>query len=96
MSAIEVVLSGERYLPDGLARRLSLFADDEEASGKLTERQVEVIDLLAQGLTNKEIANRLDIAGNTVRVHVAAILRSLNARTRTEAVYAARLDKLID
>lgn len=96
MAAIETVLSGERYLPGGLARRLETLCEESEAPSKLTDRQIEVIDLMAQGLTNKGIANRLDIAGNTVRAHVAAVLRTLNASTRTEAVYAARIEGLIE
>lgn len=58
----------------------------------LTHRELEVLHLLAEGLTNKEIAQRLVISEHTVKFHVNAILSKLGAATRTEAVvHAARL-----
>lgn len=58
----------------------------------LTHRELEVLQLLAEGLTNKEIAQRLTISEHTVKFHVNAILAKLGAATRTEAVvHAARL-----
>jgi DNA-binding NarL/FixJ family response regulator len=56
----------------------------------LTARQIEVLDLLCIGLSNKLIARKLDCAENTVRGHVQAILHYLDVPTRNEAVYAAR------
>jgi DNA-binding NarL/FixJ family response regulator len=52
----------------------------------LTSREVEVLEMLAEGMSNRAIAARLKIARNTVKFHVAAILLKLGARTRTEAV----------
>jgi DNA-binding NarL/FixJ family response regulator len=52
----------------------------------MTTRELEVLQLLAQGLPNKVIANRLNISQHTVKFHVAAILAKLNAGSRTEAV----------
>lgn len=56
----------------------------------LTPRQIEVLDLLCTGLSNKLIARRLDCSENTVRGHMQAILQYLNVSTRSEAVFAAR------
>jgi DNA-binding CsgD family transcriptional regulator len=53
--------------------------------GSLTPRMRDVLRLLAQGLSNKEIARALALEPGTVRCHVGAILRVLNARNRTEA-----------
>ncbi len=55
----------------------------------LTPREVQVLFLLAEGLPNKLIAERLDISENTVKFHVNAVLGKLSARTRTEAVMRA-------
>jgi len=54
----------------------------------LTPRQLEIFGLMAKGLSNKEICNLLGISNNTVKIHVAAILRNLDVANRTEAVFA--------
>jgi DNA-binding NarL/FixJ family response regulator len=56
---------------------------------ELTARETEVLQLLAQGLTNKAIALRLGITDHTVKFHVNAIMTKLNAQSRTEAVIKA-------
>ncbi|MFC5728078.1 MULTISPECIES: helix-turn-helix transcriptional regulator [Nocardioides] len=56
--------------------------------GLLTEREQEVLRLLAQGLTNREIGTRLFLSAKTVEHHVSAVLRKLGAKTRTEAAAA--------
>lgn len=62
---------------------------------ELTAREQEVLELLAQGLSNKEIANRLVISERTVKFHVSAILGKLEADNRTEAVATAAQRGLI-
>ncbi len=57
--------------------------------GQLTKRQTAVLGLLVQGKSNHEIAERLGIAENTVRVHLSAILKTLNASNRTQAAIIA-------
>jgi DNA-binding NarL/FixJ family response regulator len=56
----------------------------------VTPRQQEVLALVAQGKSNKAIARDLDLTENTVKIHVAAVLKALGVRNRTEAVMAAR------
>lgn len=61
----------------------------ESAVDVLTPRQKEVLRLMAQGMSNKDICKRLHLAEGTVKLHVAAIMRALNAANRTQAVIAA-------
>ena len=66
------------------------------AADPLTPRERETLDLLAQGLSNRAIAQRMDIAERTAKFHVNAILAKLGAETRTEAVViAARLGLIV-
>jgi len=62
-----------------------------DATAELTARERQVLALIAEGLSNRQIGERLFISGKTASVHVSAILRKLGAATRTEAVYRAGL-----
>lgn len=62
---------------------------------ELTKREHEVLELLAEGLSNRSIAHKLDISEHTVKYHVNAILRKLGAQSRTEAVVRATRSGLI-
>ena len=94
LNALRLVLAGGIYLP------MAIFKDESAAfeaiplmntNGKiLTPRQKEVLGLLVQGKSNKVIARELAIAENTVRVHVASLLKFLNVINRTEAAYEAK------
>ncbi|GAB3798800.1 LuxR family transcriptional regulator [Humibacter antri] len=82
---------------DEFARRARLDSGAERSSDavvdlpalRLTDRERQVLDLIAQGLSNKQIGERLYISTKTASVHVSAILRKLGATSRTEAVYLA-------
>jgi DNA-binding NarL/FixJ family response regulator len=96
VDAIRVVAAGDALLAPGVTRRLlDRFArevpDDRpppELSG-LTERELEILRLVAQGLSNAEIAERLVVGETTVKSHVSAVLRKLHLRDRVQAVIAA-------
>lgn len=97
LTALRLVLQGDVYIPPKLLSKLheseqSLVATDDKSlpqSLLLTTRQIEVLDLMAQGLPNKSIAKSLNMAEGTVKQHVVAILRVLGALNRTQAVAEA-------
>ena len=88
--AIASVRRGHLVLPQDLAQRLMHAQAESAPAGSLTAREVDVLRLLAQGLTNKQIAGRLHISATTVRSHVSSILAKLHAANRTQAVLVAQ------
>ena len=62
---------------------------------KLTEREITILELLTQGLDNKEIAEIIHISRHTVKAHMSAIIKKLDAKNRTNAVYIAAIKHLI-
>ena len=96
--AVRVVAAGEALLAPAITRRLiSEFtklrpvsdALPSAAVGALTPRETEVLRLVAEGLSNPEIAQRLVVTEETVKTHVSRILAKLGLRDRTQAVVAA-------
>jgi two-component system, NarL family, response regulator len=92
VEAIRAVHRGKRYFPHHIADRLT----ERMMRTDLTTRESEVLQMLARGLTNKEIGNALDISGNTVRNHVNSIIDKLEVSDRTEAVAVAIQRGLIE
>jgi DNA-binding NarL/FixJ family response regulator len=88
--AIRVVAAAESLLfPDAIRRLVANHAPEPLAlsgTAGLTGREAEVLRLLAQGLSNGEIADRLVVSLETVKTHVARVLAKLGARDRTQAV----------
>ena len=100
LDALQFVLKGHVYVPPFAVLAGSTVSDREdsrapEAAARLTERQLEVLRLLAEGVSNKEIAQRLDLAEKTVKVHVTGIFRALDVVNRTQAATVARELNLI-
>jgi DNA-binding NarL/FixJ family response regulator len=97
--AIRIVAAGDALLAPAITRRLiQQFAqrptqtDDRKplpAMRLLTPRETEVLSLVAEGLSNPEIASRLTVSEETVKTHVSRILTKLGLRDRTQAVVAA-------
>jgi two-component system, NarL family, response regulator len=85
VDAIWTVHNGKRYLPPHIADRLA----ERMMRSELTTRELEVLHMLARGLTNKEIGTALDISQNTVRNHVNSIIEKLEVADRTEAATSA-------
>jgi DNA-binding NarL/FixJ family response regulator len=95
VEAIRVLAAGDALLAPAVTRRLlARFAglEDERplpALETLTERELEILRLVAGGLSNAEIAARLVVGEATVKSHVSAVLRKLHLRDRVQAVIAA-------
>ncbi|MGX1881692.1 response regulator [Streptomyces sp. NPDC055287] len=96
--AVRVVAAGDALLAPTITKRLiaefSRLTDAPRAPlkdrvGDLTERETEVLSLIAQGLSNAEIAGRLVVAEQTVKTHVSRILVKLGLRDRTQAAVFA-------
>jgi len=85
VDAIHTVHAGKRYFPSPIAARLA----ERMMRSNLTARELEVLNMLARGLTNKEIGSALQISGNTVRNHVNSIIEKLEVSDRTEAATTA-------
>jgi DNA-binding NarL/FixJ family response regulator len=90
--AIKAAAGGQVQLSPQAAARLMREVRAPESPESLTERETEVLRLLAQGQSNKEIARDLSIGEKTVKTHVSSILGKLNVSSRTQAaLYAVRI-----
>src|SRR5436309_4200141 len=102
--AIRSVWAGQsRISPSMASKLLSEFAamsqrggDSKGAGAQLTPREMQVLKLVAQGLNNKDIAEKLFISENTVKNHIRNILDKLHLHSRMEAVVYAVKEKLLD
>ncbi len=99
VKAIELVLSGEVSLPRRILERPEAASGSSKQTGRskgapspearLTKRQREIFNLLSEGLSNAEIASRLGLSVNTVRVHIHGILQRLQLDNRMQVVLQA-------
>jgi DNA-binding NarL/FixJ family response regulator len=85
LTAIRQVHAGKRLMPHEVTQRLQQYF----VQGVLTPREVEVLELVAKGYANKEIAAQLNKATGTIKIHVQNILTKLDATDRTHAVSIA-------
>jgi two-component system, NarL family, response regulator len=91
ITAVRAVHRGERVIPSAVAARLAQFTPRSD----LTEREIEVLGLVARGLSNKEVANTIGRTDETVKIHLKNIFAKLGVGDRTEAVTQALTRGLI-
>jgi len=92
--ALAYILKGETYIPKAL-QDIKTECPDKFIAKKLTNRQSQVLDLIAQGKSNKQIAYEMGVSEATVKLHINALLRSLKVTNRTQAVITAQKIGLI-
>jgi DNA-binding NarL/FixJ family response regulator len=85
VEAVRKVRAGRKAMSPAVAERLA----DRLAAAALTDREAEVLALVAEGKSNKQVARALGIAEGTVKVHVAGVMQKLGAQGRSEAVAVA-------
>jgi len=95
LGAIRLVMAGSIYVPPSMAINRRLHIEKVAPAGnekfdKLTERQLEVLRHLEDGISNKQIAARMGLTEATVKVHMSAILKTLGLHTRLEAALLAQ------
>jgi len=92
LAALRIVMAGGRYFPPDLlvGPQPNDWETHPSVRPALTPRQAEVLRLMAAGRSNKAIAQELGTTDGTIKVHVAAILKALGVRNRTEAVMTAQ------
>jgi DNA-binding NarL/FixJ family response regulator len=102
-NAIRSVTTGQSLISPSMASKLlnefnnlAKQAQQKVLAPKLTDRELQVLKLVAQGLSNREVAEELFISENTVKNHVRNILEKLHLHSRMEAVVYAVREKLLD
>ncbi|MBA3382121.1 MAG: response regulator transcription factor [Actinobacteria bacterium] len=93
LRAIEKVAAGETFVDPGL---MAEFVSGKTTADLLTPREREILQLLADGMSNVDVADKLFISQETVKSHVRHILAKLEADTRTQAVAIALREAMID
>jgi DNA-binding NarL/FixJ family response regulator len=98
VQAIRTVARGESVIHPSMTRKLLAFhqqKQSEQEDNTLTEREKEVLLCLVEGLSNKEIADRLFISDKTVKIHVSKIFKKLNVKSRSQVVIHAVQHQLV-
>lgn len=97
--ALKLILDGGTYLPPSVLEQNSgsnsAHASESSNGKKLTNRQSQVLELVAQGMSNKQIAYEMGVSEATVKLHINALLRAVGATNRTQAVIIAQKMGLI-
>ena len=90
--AIRTVASGEVFLP----KRIRAIYDDRKKRPSLSEREIEIVRLVAKGFSNDELAERLHLSPDTIKVHLRHIYEKLGVESRVEAVTEAMRTGLVE
>jgi len=105
LAALHAILDGEIYIPENIEKQINLLetrrppaeagSNTALQSSGITKRQFEVLQLLAKGYSNKQIATSLFLTEHTVKAHISALFAALCANNRTECVQNAIQQKIL-
>lgn len=99
VDAVRAVYQGEAVIHPSLTRKLLSFHQQNQSQEKdensLTDREKEVLACLVEGMSNKEIGERLFVSDKTVKIHVSKIFKKLNVKSRSQVVIYAVQHKLV-
>lgn len=97
INIIRTIISGKNVFSPEVVERMVFSAQSPQAISKfnLTDREIEVLVLLAEGLQNQQVAERLEISGSTVKYHKNNIFEKLNVQSQAEALVIAVKNNLI-
>ena len=90
VNAVRFMAMGEQYAPLDFMRAEEEETPDHPLAERLSRRELQVLECLTQGKSNKEIARELDIREPTVKLHVKKLYRKINAHNRTQAAMIAK------
>lgn len=97
LSALSAILEGDVYIPAGIERQIDkLETRRVPLEGGITKRQYDVLQLLAKGYSNKQIATSLFLTEHTIKAHISALFTILNASNRTECVQIATRQGILE
>lgn len=91
LDAIRTVAKGERYIPPEISTRMVF-----RFTSKLTSREVTILEFVANGYSNKEIADKLQLVEGTIKVHLSNVFKKLKVNDRTQAVMFAIKHHIIE
>ncbi len=97
IAALQAVAAGEVWTGPGLASYWmhSIRPPDPDSNNRITARELEVIELVVRGLSNREVARQLELSEQTVKNHTARIMDKLGVRNRVELVLHAMRERLV-
>lgn len=98
IEAVRAVAKGESVIHPSMTRKLLTFHQQQrpyQEDNSLTEREMDVLLCLVEGMSNKEIANKLYISDKTVKIHVSKIFKKLNVKSRSQVVILAVQKQLV-
>lgn len=90
INAVKFMASGEQFIPVSFMNQKLEAKEQHPLEKTLSERELQVLEGLCRGLTNKEIARELDLQEVTIKLHVKTLCRKLDARNRTQAAMFAK------